>query len=243
MSKIETKAPANTRKSSPKLSKVAKEALQSALDAAQIQMVPFAELTRTELNARKHKLCMNRIRGLANSIESVGIMQNLVVFLMADGKYGVAAGGRRLSALELLYSEQRITDDYLVQVKVISEEMALVASITENDQREEMHPSDQITAFSNLHKSGKSPEEIGALLGFSTPHVKKCLRLSDMAPALLEALQKDEINLDQLRALSVTEDHERQMYIWNRAFNEFMRQPQRLRAYATEGAISAKNNS
>ena len=45
---------------------------------------------------------------MADSILAVGLIQNLVVHTLPDGLSGVAAGGRRLAALQLLQREQRI---------------------------------------------------------------------------------------------------------------------------------------
>jgi ParB family chromosome partitioning protein len=42
---------------------------------------------------------------MADSIEAIGLLQNLVVHNLPDGRCGVAAGGRRLKALQLLQSE------------------------------------------------------------------------------------------------------------------------------------------
>lgn len=37
---------------------------------------------------------------MADSIEAIGLLQNLVVHNLPDGRCGVAAGGRRLKALQ-----------------------------------------------------------------------------------------------------------------------------------------------
>ena len=54
---------------------------------------------------------------MADSIEAIGLLQNLVVHNLPDGRCGVAAGGRRLKALQLLQSENRIDAGYQVMVK------------------------------------------------------------------------------------------------------------------------------
>ena len=45
------------------------------------------------------------VRGLADSIEELGLLQNLILHALEDGKFGVAAGGRCLTALNLLSQE------------------------------------------------------------------------------------------------------------------------------------------
>jgi ParB family chromosome partitioning protein len=70
---------------------------------------------------------------MADSIMAIGLIQNLVVHSLPDGMSGVAAGGRRLAALQQLLSEQRIDAGYPVVVKRVSDDLAVVASMVENN--------------------------------------------------------------------------------------------------------------
>jgi len=105
-----------------------------------------------------------------------------------------------------------------------------------------MHPADQVTAFRDLSADGQTPAQIGDLLGFSTRHVQRCLRLATMAPVLLDALAEDQITLDQLQALSATEDHQRQCDVWDNAHG-WAAAPQHLREAVLKGEVSAKDNN
>lgn len=134
-----------------------------------------------------------------------------------------------------------IASSFPVPVKIVPESDALIISLTENSQREAMHPADQLHAFIELQKSGQSAAEIGDLLGFSTHHVKKCLRLANMAPELLMELDADNITLDQLQALTGTTDHERQVMVWNNAFG-WKKEPRHLREAVEETKTSVENN-
>ncbi|MCP6412384.1 ParB/Srx family N-terminal domain-containing protein, partial [Klebsiella pneumoniae] len=87
---------------------------------------------------------------MADSIEAIGLLQNLVVHNLPDGRCGVAAGGRRLKALQLLQSENRIDAGYQVMVKKVPDELAVAASMAENEQQMAMHPSEQIAGFRTL---------------------------------------------------------------------------------------------
>ncbi|OTA14426.1 hypothetical protein Xvie_03708 [Xenorhabdus vietnamensis] len=80
-----------------------------------------------------------------------------------------------------------------------------------------MHPAVQLIVFGERSKKGCKETEIADLLGYSTRHVKKCLRLAEMASVLLDELANDKITLDQLQALSISENHERQINVWNNA--------------------------
>jgi ParB family chromosome partitioning protein len=127
-----------------------------------IEYVPYWLLCRSPSNVRKK--APTGIEELAITIEAKGLMQNLVVHAMKGSrakkaKLGVCAGQRRLAALDLLFAEGKITKEYAVPVKVVSEAEAVAASLLEN-QHEPMHPADQCEAFRMLAEEGKSVEYI-----------------------------------------------------------------------------------
>jgi ParB family chromosome partitioning protein len=154
-----TKTPAKTSKKAVKPAESA--ALKAALEAAQIEMVPLSALVKSPLNVRTIPYPPESVREMADSILAVGLIQNLVVHTLPDGLSGVAAGGRRLAALQLLQREQRIDAGHLVIVKRVSDELAVVASMVENNNRVAMHPAEQITGFRTLSEQGKTPAQSG----------------------------------------------------------------------------------
>ena len=245
MSEKNTKATRSTSKASKKPTPATQaEAVNIALRDIPVTMVAVNSLVQSALNVRKQAPDAAKLAELAESIKAVGVLQNLVAFAQPDGLLAVAAGGRRLAALQQLFAAGDIENDYLVPVKVVSEDMAVTLSLTENSHREDMHPADQIRAFMTLSESGKTPAQIGSVLGYTTRHVQKCLRLAGMAPALLEALATDTINLDQLQALSASEDHQRQLNVWQNAINGsfYAQKPEHLRRDVLCDEISAENN-
>ena len=147
MSVTDVKAKAPKKASSKKITKEQEEALKAALEAAVIEYVPLSALVKSPLNVRSIPYAVDSVRGLADSIEALGLLQNLIVHTLADGQYGVAAGGRRLTALNLLAQEDRLAADYTVIVKRVSDDIAALASIAENEQRAAMHPAEQIAGY------------------------------------------------------------------------------------------------
>ncbi|MEL5434097.1 ParB/RepB/Spo0J family partition protein [Serratia nevei] len=255
MSTTESKAPTKgktTRPAKTTKKNALTEKIEAALAKAVRKTATLGQLVLTDLNVRKKKSSQTSIEGLAASIRSAGLLMNLVVFEMEDGRYGVAAGERRTLALRWLMEQENdadkttpdgvVTDNYPVEVLVVSRAMARVVSMMENSQREQMHPADQVTAFRDLSADGQTPAQIGDLLGFSTRHVQRCLRLATMAPVLLDALADDKITLDQLQALSATEDHQRQCDVWDNAHG-WAAAPQHLREAVLKGEVSARDNN
>ena len=71
--------------------------------------------------------------------------------------------------------------------------------------------------------------------------MRQRLKLANVAPRLFELYRRDEINLDQLMAPAVTDDHAAQERVWDSA-QEWQRQPYALRRALTETMVDAAND-
>lgn len=181
-----------TRKSSCKAKSAADNTVLAAVLAqTDEQAVPLSALVKSPLNVRTVPYSAESVRELADSVRGIGLLQNLVVHTLPDGLYGVAAGGRRLAALNLLAENSDIAPDWPVRVKIIPADLAVAASLTENGQHLEMHPAEQIAGFRAMAAEGKTPAQIGDLLGYSPRHVQRMLKLAGLAPVILQALAED----------------------------------------------------
>jgi ParB family chromosome partitioning protein len=210
-----------------------------------IVTVPYYCLRRSPLNARTKPL--SGIPALAANIRAKGLLQNLVVHEMkgARGKqrrYGVCAGQRRESALDLLYEQKHITADYPVPVRIVSEGEALAISLIENSEREGLDPFDVLRSYRMLAEEGRSVDYIAALCSASPLTVKRRMKLANVSPKLLALLREDGITLDQLAALALADDPETQERIWFDAPNDWQRAPQYLRQAITRSEIDASRS-
>ena len=191
----------------------ATNALNAVLDQTVIQQVPLSALVKSPLNVRTIAYQPERVAGLADTIAKLGLLHNLIVHALPDGTFGVAAGGRRLAAMHLLVERGIYTISEPVSVKIVPEELAVAASSAENFQRVDMHPAEQIIAFRSLSEEGKTAVQIGDLLGFGSRHVQRMLKLAGLAPAILDALSKDELTTDHCHALALENDQYRQLEV------------------------------
>ena len=214
MSVTDVKAKAPRKTSTKKITQAQEDALKAALEAAVIEYVPLSALVKSPLNVRTIPYSVDSVRGLADSIEALGLLQNLIVHTLADGQSGVAAGGRRLTALNLLAQEDRLAADHTVMVKRVSDDIAALASVAENEQRAAMHPAEQISGFRTLAEQGKTPAQIGDALGFGSRHVQRMLKLANLAPSLMEKLAQDELTVEQCQALCLEDDPVRQVEVF-----------------------------
>jgi ParB family chromosome partitioning protein len=176
---------------------------------------------------------------LAASIQRVGLLQNLIVIASSDGEhYEVVAGGRRLAALKLLAKKHRIAKDWEVPCLLVADGTARTASLTENVQREAMHPADQFEAFAALVAEGRPIEDIAADFSVTPLVVQRRLKLANVSPRLMADYRADAVTLDQLMALAITDDHAAQESAFYDA-PTWQRQPSALRDRLTEREIDA----
>jgi len=257
MSNIDTNAPTASKSTAKKRSAKAEPAktepaefVEASLANAPVEILMLKQLDKTYLNARKTPPTAAEIAALATSIEAAGLLQNLVVYRTEDGRYGVPAGETRRLALNLLMEQGRsaagvlVTPEFPVVAKVVDKDKARAISYAENGQRSNLTPADQLENFRDMAEDGTPVEQIAAILGYRTAHVRKCLKLTTVAPQLQELLKTNEITLDQLAALAVSDDHQRQIQVWkNASFYEHYQTPRALRESILKDEVSAADSA
>ncbi|CAG4926659.1 ParB/RepB/Spo0J family partition protein [Paraburkholderia gardini] len=214
-------------------------ALEVADPTKNLILVPLSQLLprRSKRNARTTPRLS--IPELAASISRVGLLQNLIVILAADGEqYEVVAGDRRLTALKLLAKKKRIVADHEVPCLLVPDTSARTVSLAENLLREQMHPADQFEAFAALVKEGRPIEDIAADFGVSPLTVQRRLKLADVSPRLMADYRAGAVTLEQLMALTITDDHAAQEAAYYSA-PEWQRGASALRERLTEREIDA----
>lgn len=217
MSVTESKVTKTKKTTHKSAETAATDALNAALEQTDVQQVPLSALVKSPLNVRSLAYQPERVAELADTIAKLGLLHNLVVHALPNGTLGVAAGGRRLAAMHLLVERGIYTMSKPVSVKIVPEELAVAASSAENFQRVDMHPAEQIIAFRSLSEEGKSAVQIGDLLGFGSRHVQRMLKLAGLAPAILDALAKDELTTEHCHALALESDQYRQLEVLDAA--------------------------
>jgi ParB family transcriptional regulator, chromosome partitioning protein len=78
-----------------------------------------------------------------------------------------------------------------------------------------MHPADQYEAFAKLHdEQGMTADDIAARFGLTPAVVRQRLKLGAVSPALLRVYRDGGMNLEQLMAFTITDDHAAQERVW-----------------------------
>ena len=208
--------------------------------------IPFNKLVLSQSNVRRVKAGVS-IEELAESIARRGLIQSLSVQPVIDaegvetGMFEVPAGGRRFRALELLVKQKRLAKIAPVPCIVRDNDSEILAeevSLAENIERAPLHPLDQFRAFQDMRAKHMTEEEIAAAFFVPVNMVKQRLRLASVSQALLDVYADDGMTLEQLMALTITDDHAAQEAAFYGA-PEWQRSPSKLRERLTEREIDA----
>ena len=178
--------------------------------------IPISKLRLSEKNVRKDAAPLN-IEALAADIAAKGLLNNLVVETLTrpKGHYAVLAGGRRLRAIQHNIETGVFPATYEVSCKVKDEAAnAAEISLSENFQRQDMTPADEIVAFSNLSSEGMTSEDIARRFGLDKRNVDARLRLAHVAPEILDALRTGTITLNHVKAYAQAGTTEAQLHIF-----------------------------
>ena len=211
----------------------------------EIISVPLNKLVRSERNMRKTG--GESIDDLTASILAHGLLHNLTVIeqrsgkVTSSGKYEVIAGGRRYAALQRLAKEKKLPKTFAVPCMIVEASAAVETSLAENTIRVAMHPADQFIAFRDLVYSGLGVEEVAGRFGVSPLFVRQRLKLANVSPRFIEAYRAGEMQLEQLEALAISDDHVAQEQVWDTTQHAWERSASNLRRLLTEKQISASD--
>ena len=214
-----------------------------AIRSGEERVYALSKLKRSPDNVRKGGHSEAVVKARAASILAKGLIQPPVVRpeRRADGSetgYAlVTAGEGRRLALRLLAKEKLIPRGVLVRCLVDEANDAVEVSLDENFSREPLPPADEFEAFHDLaERKGWGAEAIGARYGVTAAVVRQRLRLAAVAPVLLTRLREGLLTLDQLMAFAVSEDHERQLQVFE-TYKEA--HPSAIRRAMTEKTVQA----
>lgn len=212
---------------------------------AEVIYVPLKQLQLSPKNSRKIRT-EARIRATWESLKAHGQLQNLVATRGQDGEFLIDAGGTRLLAFQHGLKQGEISDDHQVLIKVIPDVDALESSTAENTMREEMHPADQFRSFKRLVDEGRSIASIAARFCIAESVVLQRLKLANVAPELFKLYEDGEMDLNQLQALALTDDHDAQQRAWfgvkgAKVSEDWQREPHQLRKRITAKEVGPDN--
>jgi ParB family chromosome partitioning protein len=138
---------------------------------------------------------------LAESIKAQGVMQPILVRLLASGenagKYEIIAGERRFRASKLAGLSQ-----VPVLVRDVPDQAAAAMALIENMQREDLNPLEEAQGMQRLIKEfGLTHEQAAQAVGRSRSAASNLLRLLNLAEPVQTMLMAGDLDMGHARAL------------------------------------------
>ncbi len=159
-----------------------------AVLARRIQMIPVDQLVPTTDNGRR-PVSNNSLKSLARSIKRNGVLQPILVRPHPEkpDTWEIRAGYRRWRAAKLAGLET-----IPAIVGKLDDETALAVTITENLQRENLHPLEEAAVIQKAFEHGFDAEAIAARLGKNAQFVARRGSLTRLTEAWRKAVRTAE---------------------------------------------------
>ena len=174
--------------------------------AGGLMRIPLADIRLSDTAAqrtRREGSDSAEIKGLAASIEAVGLLSPLVVrrrpakhrdeIATLEPPWQLVAGERRLEALRRLGRET--APCVTAGAADLDDATALTAQLVENLQREGLDPLAEARGYSDLVRSGLTTTQIAERVGRGETTVRARLSLVELAPEAAAALRAGDILL------------------------------------------------
>ena len=163
---------------------------------AEINRLPLTSLQAGKYQPRQ-KMEVGALQELADSIREQGVMQPLLVRLVASGKYEIIAGERRFRAATLAGLKE-----VPVLVSGANDQAAAAMALVENMQREDLNPLEESQGLARLiEEFGFTHEQAAKAVGKSRSAVTNLLRLNQLAKPVQAMLLAGDIDMGHARAL------------------------------------------
>lgn len=180
------------------------DALLSAYDTPvekdELRQIPIDQLQRGKYQPRTH-MNPEALEDLAASIRAQGVVQPIVVRLLAAGNYEIVAGERRWRAAQLAGLEA-----VPAVVRKIPDEAAIAIALIENIQRENLNPVEEANAFTRLiDEFHMTHQQVAEAVGRSRAAVTNLLRLLTLNSDVRELLENGKMDMGHARALLALE--------------------------------------
>jgi ParB family chromosome partitioning protein len=146
----------------------------------------------------------DKLTELAQSIRATGVVQPVIVRPLAEGRYQLINGERRLLA-----SKQAGKETIPAVVRVVSDEQAMEMTIVENLQRADLNPMEQARAFHRLSNDfNMTQEQMSTRTGQPRTSIANYLRLLRLPEPVQQKVESAALSFGHARTLLALETPE-----------------------------------
>ncbi|QHN04735.1 ParB/RepB/Spo0J family partition protein [Granulicella sp. WH15] len=164
----------------------------TVINATEYRNLPLALLTESTTNPRRI-FEDAALKELAESIRTQGVLSPLLVRPLNERGFEIVAGARRYRAAQMAEAET-----VPVRIVNLTDAETLEAQLVENLMRRDVHPMEEASGFRallNLDEPKYSIEQISARTGKNPAYVAARVKLTELAPIVVEAFYREEIGV------------------------------------------------
>lgn len=174
--------------------------------SGQLMEIPVEWIQRGKYQPRRD-MNPDALQELADSIQSQGVMQPIVVRPIAESRYEIIAGERRWRATQLAG-----LDKVPCVIKDVADEAAIAMALIENIQREDLNPMEEALALKRLQDEFElTQQEVAEAVGKSRTTITNLLRLIGLHDEVKTLLERGDIEMGHAKALLGLKDgHQRE---------------------------------
>lgn len=172
----------------------------TAVSLSELQTLPVEFLKPGKYQPRKD-MSQDALEDLANSIKAQGVIQPIVVRLLAADSYEIIAGERRWRAAQLAHLAE-----VPCLIKNVPDEAAVAIALIENIQREDLNAMEEAVALQRLLSEFElTHQQVADAVGKSRASVSNLLRLNQLNDDVKLLLEHGDIEMGHARALLALE--------------------------------------
>ncbi len=183
-----------------------------AADMARLAELPIGQIEPDPDQPRKD---VGDIDDLKASITEHGILQPILVSVVAEDQYRLIAGERRLTAAKAVGLKT-----VPCIVRTVEEHRRLEVQLIENLHRKELNPVEEATTYKRLMSEFKlSQRQLAERLGKSAATINQTVRILSLPQAVIEEASRGNENLTRSVLLEIAklETEEEQLRLFERA--------------------------
>lgn len=183
------------------------ETADSPMADGKLMYLPVEQIQRGKYQPRRD-MHTEALEELAESIKVQGVMQPIVVRLIAPEKYEIIAGERRWRATQIAG-----LDTIPAVIREVPDEAAIAMALIENIQREDLNPIEEASALKRLQDEFElTHQEVADAVGKSRTTVTNLLRLMALDGDVKTLLERGDLEMGHARALlSLTPEQQREI--------------------------------
>lgn len=176
------------------------------------------ELDSIEVNPFQPRTSFNEdeLKGLASSIEELGVIQPITVRKIGFNKFELISGERRFRASKL--AGLKTVPAY---IRIADDNESLTMALVENIQRQDLDPIEIALSYQRLiEEINLTQDQMSKRVGKKRSTITNYLRLLKLAPVIQTGIRDGFITMGHGRAIIAIEDSEQQVDIYQRIISE-----------------------